>query len=210
MNYSNNDALLRRRRLAAIAKPKRRVFFSFHYTQDDVFKVNNIRNIGALDGNKIASDNDWEEVKRKGDADIKKWIDEQMAGRTCLIVCIGEYTSKRRYVKYEIESAWNRGMGVLGIYLHDMSSITGYWCPEGANPFCSFEIFDEDTRKFYPMENIVKDKRPNSYDTQKDIITNLSSWIEDAITIRNRFPRSICRKDGAERMYGESTSKMDS
>ena len=50
---------------------KRQVFYSFHY-DNDVFRVQQIRNIGALEDNEPVSANKWETVKRGGDASIKK------------------------------------------------------------------------------------------------------------------------------------------
>ena len=44
----------------------------------------------------------WEEVKRKGDDAIKKWIDDEMTGRTCAIVLVGAQTASRKWVTYEI------------------------------------------------------------------------------------------------------------
>ena len=41
----------------------------------------------------------WEEVKRKGDDNIKKWINDQLKYRSCTIVLIGEETSERKWVK---------------------------------------------------------------------------------------------------------------
>ena len=40
------------------------VFYSFHY-DNDVFRVQQIRNMGAVDGNEPVSANDWEQVKRE-------------------------------------------------------------------------------------------------------------------------------------------------
>ena len=54
---------------------KRQVFYSFHY-DNDVFRVHQIRNIGAIEDNKPVSPNEWEEVKRGKEAKIKKWIDD--------------------------------------------------------------------------------------------------------------------------------------
>lgn len=48
----------------------RKVFYSFHYIPD-CWRVSQIRNIGAIEDNKPASDNDWEEVKKGGDSGIK-------------------------------------------------------------------------------------------------------------------------------------------
>ncbi len=49
---------------------KRQVFYSFHY-DNDVFRVQQIRNIGALEDNKPVSANDWEKVKKGGDKAIE-------------------------------------------------------------------------------------------------------------------------------------------
>ena len=38
---------------------KRKVFYSFHY-DNDVFRVQQIRNMGLIDGNEPVSPNNWE------------------------------------------------------------------------------------------------------------------------------------------------------
>jgi hypothetical protein len=62
---------------------KRQIFYSFHFA-NDVMRVQQIRNIGAFEDNKPVSVNDWEEVKKKGDAAIEKWIDDNMNYRSCV------------------------------------------------------------------------------------------------------------------------------
>ena len=42
---------------------KRQVFYSFHF-DNDVFRVQQIRNIGAIEGNTPVSPNEWETVKK--------------------------------------------------------------------------------------------------------------------------------------------------
>lgn len=54
------------------------VFYSFHYDRD-AWRVQQIIRMGALEGQPILNAQEWEEVKRKGDAAIKKWIADQMA-----------------------------------------------------------------------------------------------------------------------------------
>ena len=66
----------------------RKCFYSFHYKPDN-WRVSTIRNIGSIEGNKAASDNDWETITKGGDAKIKEWIEEQMKGRTCAIILAG-------------------------------------------------------------------------------------------------------------------------
>ena len=45
----------------------RKVFFSFHY-QPDCVRASQVRNIGVIEGNPTATDNDWETITRGGDA----------------------------------------------------------------------------------------------------------------------------------------------
>lgn len=160
---------------------KRQVFYSFHY-QNDVMRVAQIRSIGVIEGNAPASYNDWEEVKSKGDSAIKKWIDNNMNYRSCVIVLVGSETANRKYVKYEIEKAWNSGKGVLGIYIHNIN------CPRtgksrmGKNPFEEF-TFDNGKR----LSDVVKCYNPNSYDAYNDIAKNIDGLIEEAIQKRGSY-----------------------
>lgn len=159
---------------------KRQVFYSFHY-DGDVRRVQQIRNIGALDGNQPASPNTWETIKRSGDYAIKKWIDDNMHNKSCVIVLIGEQTASRRWVKYEIEKAWNEGKAVLGIYIHNIKDPLYGTCRQGMNPFTSFNIGR------ISLSEIVPCKNPNPYDAYNDIRYNIDKWIEEAIAIRARY-----------------------
>lgn len=161
---------------------KRRVFYSFYY-KEDVLRVAQIKNIGAIEGNKAAYENQWEEIKRKGDSSIKQWIDENMENRTCLIVLVGKETSERKWVKYEIEKAWNDGRGVVGIYIHNINDPKLGKSSKGKNPFEQFDI----SNKNINLSKVVKCYNPNRYDAYNDIRNNLELWIEEAITIRKQF-----------------------
>ncbi|RLD55222.1 MAG: molecular chaperone Tir [Bacteroidetes bacterium] len=161
---------------------KRQVFYSFHF-KNDVLRVSQIRSIGALEDNKPVSANDWEEVKKKGDAGIKKWIDDNMNYRSCVIVMVGEETSKRKWVKYEIEKAWNEGKGVLGIYIHNIKCPNNGKSKQGANPFDSFTL-NSGKKK---LSSVVKCYNPNSSDAYNSIKNNLENWIEEAISIRKNY-----------------------
>ena len=39
-----------------------------------------------------------EEVKRKGKASIEKWIDDNMYGKSCVVVLVGSETANRPWV----------------------------------------------------------------------------------------------------------------
>ena len=74
------------------------VFYSFHY-DNDVFRVQQIRNMGVVEGEEPVSPNEWEDVKRRGDAAVERWIDGSMKFKRCVIVLIGSQTAYRPWVK---------------------------------------------------------------------------------------------------------------
>ncbi|MDZ7831790.1 MAG: TIR domain-containing protein [Desulfobacterales bacterium] len=154
---------------------KRKIFYSFHFA-NDVFRVQQIRNIGSLEENKPVSENKWEEIKQKGNPAIEKWIDENMAGRSCVVVLIGEQTSKRKWVKHEIKKAWKDGRGLLGVYIHNLKDPKTGKCNKGDNPFNQFTFKDKNGKvKTIPCKN------PSPNDAYNDIKKNLADWIEEAI-----------------------------
>ena len=158
---------------------KRQIFYSFHY-DNDVFRVQQIRNMGALEDNKPVSHNDWETVKKGGDKAIEKWINDNMNYRSCVVVLIGTDTYKRPWVKYEIKKAWEDGKGLLGIHINNLKDPKTGTCTKGTNPFDQFTFKDRKGNiKTIPC------KTPSSTDTYNDIKNNIESWVEEAINNRN-------------------------
>lgn len=161
----------------------RKVFYSFHYLPDH-WRASQVRNIGVVEGNSPASDNDWETVKKGGDAAIQKWIDGQLIGRTCTIVLIGSDTAKRKWIDYEIKKSWDDKKGVLGINVHNLKNSEGKQASKGANPFAHFTIGTDKKA----LSSVVKTYDPPFTDSKQvydHISKNLSDWIEEAIKIRN-------------------------
>lgn len=109
------------------------VFYSFHYEQD-VHRVQLVRNVNALEGQPLLNSQKWEEVRRNGDQAIKTWIGDQMAYKKAVIVLIGRNTASRDWVLYEIQKAWTDKKPLLGINVHGLSSF-GTTDLAGANPF---------------------------------------------------------------------------
>jgi hypothetical protein len=96
----------------------RRVYFAFDYK--DVFAVNQIRRAGEFVDVAVAGFTDasqWEKLKEKDDGVIRAAIDSAVQRTTVTVVCVGERTASRRWVKYELEVSRNRGNGLLGVYL---------------------------------------------------------------------------------------------
>lgn len=163
----------------------RRIFYSFHYLPDS-WRASQVRNIGVVEGNKPASDNDWETVKKGGDAAIQRWIDGQLSGRSCAVVLIGKDTAKRKWIDYEIHSSWNSKKGVVGIYIHNLKDSAQKQTTKGANPFAHITM----KRDGKSLSSIVKAYDPpysDSAQAYKYISDNLSAWIEEAVRIRDSY-----------------------
>ena len=153
---------------------KRQVFYSFHF-DNDVMRVQQIRNMGALEGNEPVSANDWEKLQKK-DGGVKKWIDDNMAYRSCVVVLVGEETAKRPWVKYEIEKAWNDSKGLLGIYIHNLECPRNGTCDKGSNPFDQF-TFTDGNNKGEKLSSVVICHNPKATDAYKDIKDNIAVQI---------------------------------
>jgi hypothetical protein len=157
---------------------KRQVFYSFHF-DNDVMRVQQVRNMGVVEGNVPVAPNTWEEVKRKGNASVEKWIEENMKYRSCVIVLIGTETYKRPWVKYEIRKAWEDGKGLFGVHIHNLNCPNNGTCAKGANPFEQFE-FEQGGKVVVPK--VYDPPANNAYNVIK---ANLPDWIEAAIAQRS-------------------------
>ena len=163
---------------------KRQIFYSFHFNKD-VMRVQQIRNMGVIEGNEPVSPNTWE-TARKTPGGIEKWINENMRYKSCIVVLVGSETSTRPWVKYEIEKAWNDGKPLVGVFIHNLkcprtSNLPPYYgkCAKGANPFAQFTL-----KNGNPLTRYVQCHDPNPVDAYNDIYDNLADWIEAAIAAR--------------------------
>ena len=153
---------------------KRQVFFSFEYKKDN-WRAAQVRNMGKVSDDSTFSDNDWEEVKEKSDSKIKEWIDEQLEKRSCVVVLIGETTSTRKWVKYEIEKAYEMKKGIVGIYINKLRDKEGNQAEKGSNPFYSL-LTDAGERLSKYVECFE-----SQYQTSKNVYDDISEHIEDLI-----------------------------
>ena len=159
----------------------RKVFYSFHFAKD-AWRAGQVRNIGVVEGDQPVSDNDWEAIKKKGDDNIQKWINDQIDGKSCVIVLIGAETASRKWVDYEIRRGWNQKKGVLGIRIHRLQDAAGNTSVAGKNPFDAIKMENGS-----PMSGYVSVYDPaglTSKDVYKSIQDNLSDWVEAAIRAR--------------------------
>lgn len=161
----------------------RQVFYSFHY-QPDSTRAAKIRNIGKIAGNKPANDNDWEKVAEGGDAAIKKWIDEQLQGRSCTLILAGTGTANRKWINYEIETSWNKGMGVAVINIHGITNLDGHTAAKGNNPLDGIIVEGQNLKSIAKRHDPPGKDRSEKYNW---ISNNIEQIIEEAIQIRKNF-----------------------
>ena len=158
----------------------RKAFYSFHYNPDN-WRAGQVRNMGVIDGDQPASDNDWETITRGGDAAIQRWIDNQLDGKSVAIVLIGSNTAGRKWINYEIKKAWGENKGIFGIHIHNIKDKTGNQTTKGSNPFSGIIVADKN------LGSIVKTYDP-PYTTSTEVYNyirlNLAGWIETAISVR--------------------------
>ena len=162
----------------------RRIFYSFHYDADKE-RVAQVRNMGVVEGAPIASDNDWEAIKRGGAKAIQAWIASQMKGTSCCVVLIGSATADREWATYEIASAWREGKGVVGVHIYELKNLRGEKASKGANPL-DYATTSNGTR----ISIYAKTYDPPFTDSKAvyaHIYSNLSSWIDEAIRIRSMY-----------------------
>ncbi|MBI2792328.1 MAG: TIR domain-containing protein [Gammaproteobacteria bacterium] len=156
----------------------RRVFFSFHY-QNDNWRVAQVRNSWLFKDKENGAPPfydaaDWESIKKGGDAAIKYWIDTQLKGTSVTVVLIGAETAGRKYVEYEIIQSHNAGKGILGIYIHQLKDRFGATSKKGRNPLEYLSIGKFDQRR--PLSHLY-----TTYDWQDDNgYQNMPMWIERA------------------------------
>jgi hypothetical protein len=163
----------------------RKIFYSFHFERDS-HRVAQVKNMGVVAGQPILSSNQWEEIEKGGDAAIEKWIDTEMNGKSCVVVLIGNATAGRKWVKHEIEKAWNDGRGVVGVYIHNLKNLAGLQSTKGANPFADFTMIKDDKK----LSSIVKAYDPpysTSTNVYEHIENNLAGWVDEAIQIRKDY-----------------------
>lgn len=161
----------------------RRVFFSFHYDRDN-WRVSQVRNSWVTKPDHEASayldKAEWQAIERQGKRAIQDWIDKQMKGTSVAVVLIGQETSGREWVQYEISRAHEDGKGMLGIYIHNLKDRTGRTDIKGPNPFSNLYVEQNGARTY--LSSIYK-----TYDwVNEGGYNNMSAWIESAARAAGR------------------------
>jgi len=170
----------------------RKLFFSFHF-QRDAWRAGQIRNSDLIpneDEYGFIDSVDWEEVKRKGDKEIERWINSQLEYTSVTVVLIGAETSDRYWVDYELRQSWERGNALVGIWIHNVKDSDSKTDVKGENPLDNLVLIDGT-----PLSSIFK-----TYDwVLDDGRNNLGTWAEDAVKIKEGYKgETILKKRGSE------------
>jgi MTH538 TIR-like domain (DUF1863) len=153
------------------------VFYSFYYNHD-FWRVQQVIQMGAVENQKILNAQKWEEVKRQGDSAIKKWITDQMACKSAVVVLVGSQTANRPWVKHEITHAWGIKKPLVGIRIHGLADDAGNQDKAGANPFSQVTLPGGQT-----VSDYVPLHTPGGTDSQAvhaNIKKCLMTWVDDA------------------------------
>lgn len=133
------------------------VFFSFAYDDVKNFKVNIVRNSWLINNKEetFVDGSIWEKSKTKGATVIKNLIHNGLKGTSTTAILIGETTSERRWVKYEIVKSFDKGNGILGVHINRNKGTTGI-TKRGLNPLdrLGFEVSADGKKiRFYELIN---------------------------------------------------------
>ena len=166
----------------------RHVFFSFHF--DDVWRVNEVRNMGVVLGAHSVGFRDkahFEQVKRKGDAAVKKWIDKQMHGTSVTVVLVGTETHQRIYVQYEIEQTLKHKKGLLAIHINGLKNQKGKTKRIGTNPLARYKPSDYGYNSGWFSDKFdcydPSEYEFLFYESPHEVIRdNISDWVEEAFS----------------------------
>ena len=155
----------------------RRVFFSFHY-DNDIARSMTVRNSWVTQGKEAAGfvdKADFEQVKRQGDAAVRKWIDKQLEGTSVTVVLIGSETLNRPYVQYEICKSLQRGNAVIGVLIHNINDMRTGLCSSCGNVHTIIGHYKDGSSAYF---DAVCDE---IYDySSQDGYQNMGNWIESA------------------------------
>jgi len=149
----------------------RKTFFSFHY-QKDIWRAGQVRNSWVTKPDRETAgffdSAEWEEVKKKDDASIERWIDKQLEGTSVTVVLIGSQTHGRKWINYEITSSWKNNKVLIGIYIHNLKDKDQRTDAKGKNPFEQWTFKKGEQIIQIPVYDWIND----------DGYNNLGKWVE--------------------------------
>ena len=161
----------------------RRVFFSFHYS-NDINRSMIVRNSWVTQGKEAAGFIDkaaFEQVKRKGDTAVHNWIDEQLEGTSVTVVLIGSETLNRPFVQYEICRSLQRGNAVIGVHINSIKDMRTFMTAPRGKTHTVIGYYNDNSPAYFDSicDSIYDYTTQNGY-------ANMGEWIESAARKHNK------------------------
>jgi len=152
----------------------RHVFYSLHYDADRE-RAELIRKLAGFSPNLEVSREVWASTTRSGAFAVKRWLEQQLRGRSCTIVLIGAHTATRPWVEHEIRRSAELKLGLLGVHIHALRDSRGKDAAKGANPFeAAGPELAARARVYDPPDG-------DSKAAYRFIADNLERWVERAV-----------------------------
>lgn len=164
---------------------RRKVFFSFDFDEDcsraAVVRNSYVTKEHAGDNAGYIDKVEWEKLKPSSESVIKNWILRELEGTSVTVVLIGQYTSRSKWVNFEIEESIKRGNALLGIRINYIKNLQGQTSIAGNNPLDNHLIYD----KRYGFRRRASDIY-KTYDwVLSDGYNNFGRWVNEAKDIAN-------------------------
>lgn len=153
------------------------VFYSFHYDRDAA-RVQQVINMGVVEGQPLLTSQQWEAVKQRGDAAVETWIAEKMSYKSAVVVLVGAQTAGRKWVSYEISKAWQDKRPLVGIRINGLAPLNQNPDSAGADPFQQIRFQGGGTIGDYVTLHTPYGS--TSKEIYASISANLTSWVNGA------------------------------
>jgi len=157
----------------------RHVFYALHY-EADRSRIAGLLQSHALEANPELSQADWAKLRRGGEFATRRWIEEQLKGRSCTVVLIGTHTAARPLVHYAIQRSRQLHLGLLGIYVHGLNDNRGLPSQKGEN------AFEHPECDLGSMSGKIPVYDPPGTDSQmiyRYIVDNMAQWADEAAAL---------------------------
>ena len=117
----------------------KRIFFSFHYDDVEMFRANVVRNHWMTKEDRedagFFDASIWESARRAGPDSVKRLVNDALDGTSITVVLIGTDTYARRWVRYEILKSMQRGNALFGVHINGIRDKDRTTKTYGPNPF---------------------------------------------------------------------------
>ena len=157
----------------------RHVFYALHHEADHS-RIVGLLQSHAVEGNLTPSQAQWAKLKRGGDFATRRWVEEQLKGRSCTVVLIGKDTATQPLVHYAVNRSRQLKMGLLGIHIHGLNDEHGRPGEKGEN------VFDHPECGLGSISGKIPVFDPPGTDSQmvyRYIVDNIAQWADEAAAL---------------------------